>query len=111
MDHLPSAVVVLNAQLLVEEWNLAATELWGLEEEAVVGEPFFGLDVGLPLPPLQEPVRACRHAGAVPSSVDIRATDREGRSFTCRVRVMPIAGEEPETSAMLVMDRVQGPER
>jgi two-component system CheB/CheR fusion protein len=111
MDHLPSAVVVLNAQLLVEEWNLAATELWGLEEEAVVGEPFFGLDFGLPLPPLQEPVRACRHAGAVPSSVDIRATDREGRSFTCRVRVMPIAGEEPETSAMLVMDRVQGPER
>jgi two-component system CheB/CheR fusion protein len=108
MDHFPSAVVVLNSQLLVEEWNVAATELWGLEEATVVGEPFFGLDFGLPLPSLQEPVRACRSAGAAPSSVEVQATDREGRPFVCRVRVMPIAGEEPETSAMLVMDRVGG---
>jgi two-component system CheB/CheR fusion protein len=108
MDHFPSAVVVLNAQLLVEEWNVAATELWGLEEATVVGEPFFGLDFGLPLPLLQEPVRACRSAGAVPSSVEVQATDRHGRPFVCRVRVMPIAGDEPETSAMLVMDGVGG---
>ena len=63
MDHLPSAVVVLNSYLLVEEWNERATDLWGLEEPAVVGEPFFGLDFGLPLATLQEPVRACRSAG------------------------------------------------
>ena len=72
MDHLPSAVVVLNAHLLVEEWNSAATELWGLEEASVVGEPFFGLDFGLPLGPLQEPVRACRSSGAMPSTVERR---------------------------------------
>ncbi len=107
MDHFPSAVVVLNAQLLVEEWNHAAAELWGLEEEGVAGEPFFGLDFGLPLGVLQEPVRACRKAGALPSSLEVRATDRSGTAFTCRVRVMPISGHEPETSAMLVMDRVE----
>jgi two-component system, chemotaxis family, CheB/CheR fusion protein len=106
MDHFPSAVVVLNTQLLVEEWNLAAAELWGLDEEDVVGEPFFGLDVGLPLGALQEPVRACRGVGALPSSLEIQATDRSGQPFTCRVRVMPISGHEPETSAMLVMDGV-----
>jgi two-component system, chemotaxis family, CheB/CheR fusion protein len=106
MDHFPSAVVVLNAQLLVEEWNLAAAELWGLEEEDVVGEPFFGLDFGLPLGALQEPVRACRSAGALPSSLEVLSTDRSGQSFTCCVRVMPISGHEPETSAMLVMDKV-----
>ena len=33
MDHFPAAVIVLNAQLLVEEWNLAAAELWGLDED------------------------------------------------------------------------------
>ena len=105
MDHFPSAVVVLNSHLLVEEWNEAATDLWGLEEDAVVGEPFFGLDFGLPLGTLQEPVRACRSAGAEASTVEVDATDRSGRRFTCRVQVMPISGQEPETAAMLIMDR------
>ncbi len=109
MDHFPSAVVVLNSHLLVEEWNEAATALWGLEEDAVAGEPFFGLDFGLPLGTLQEPVRACRSAGAVASNVEVEATDHTGRRFTCRVQVMPISGREPETAAMLIMDRVGGP--
>jgi two-component system CheB/CheR fusion protein len=108
MDNLPSAVVVLNSHLLVEEWNEAATDLWGFEEAAVVGEPFFGLDFGLPLGALQEPVRACRSAGAGASTVEVEATDRSGRRFTCRVQIMPISGREPETAAMLVMDRVGG---
>jgi two-component system, chemotaxis family, CheB/CheR fusion protein len=109
MDHLPSAVVVLNSHLLVEEWNEAAAELWGVDEAAVAGEPFFGLDFGLPLGTLQEPVRACRSPGAVASVVEVEATDRAGRTFTCRIQVMPIAGREPETAAMLVMDRAGGP--
>ena len=108
MDHFPSAVVVLDAQLLVEEWNLAAAELWGLDEDAVVGEPFFGLGFGLPLGPIQESVRACRSPGAVPSSLDVEATDPSGQPFTCRVHVLPISGHEPETAAMLVMERRKG---
>jgi len=107
MDHLPSAVVVLDAHLLVEEWNLAAAELWGVEEAKVVGEPFFGLDFGLPLGALQQPVRACRSGGALPSDLEVQATDRSGIPFVCRVRVMPISGHEPETSAMVIMDRVE----
>ena len=106
MDHFPSAIIVLNSQLLVEEWNLAASELWGLREDDVVGEPFFALEFGLALGTLQEAVRASRSAGAAPSSLEVPATDRSGLPFVCRVRVMPIAGHEPETSAMLVMDRV-----
>ncbi len=108
MDHFPAAVVVLSAQLLVEEWNLAAAELWGLDEDAVSGEPFFGLDFGLPLGPIQESVRACRSPGAVPSSLDVEATDPSGQPFTCRVHVIPISGHEPETAAMLVMERREG---
>ena len=106
MDHFPSAIIVLNAQLLVEEWNSAATELWGLREDDVVGEPLFALEFGLSLGSLQEAVRASRGASAAPSSLEVPATDRSGLPFVCRVRVMPIAGREPETSAMLVMDRV-----
>ncbi len=108
MDHFPAAVIVLNAQLLVEEWNRAAAELWELEEDAVVGEPIFGLNFGLPLGLVQESVRACRSPGAVPTSLDVEAMDPSGHPFTCRVHVIPISGHEPETAAMLVMERREG---
>ena len=105
MDHFPSAIILLNSQLVVEEWNLAATELWGLREDDVVGEPFFALEFGLALGTLQEAVRASRSTGAAPSSMEVPATDRSGLPFVCRVQIMPISGHEPETSTMLVMER------
>ena len=105
MDHFPSAIILLNSQLVVEEWNLAATELWGLREDDVVGEPFFALEFGLPLGTLQEAVRASRSAGAATEQPG-GSRDRSVRACRLRVRVMPISGHEPETSAMLVMERV-----
>ena len=95
MDHLPSAVVVLNSHLLVEEWNQAATDLWGAEEPAVVGEPFFGLDFGLPLGALQEPVRACPAGrGAVDGGG--RGHRPLGPPVHLPVQVMPVSGREPD---------------
>ncbi|HEY1650933.1 MAG TPA: CheR family methyltransferase [Acidimicrobiales bacterium] len=103
MDHFPAAIVVLNSRLLVTEWNNAADALWGLGEDEVLGEPFFGLELGLPLDVLQAPVRASRGEGAQPASLELVAVDRSGGSFTCRVRVLPI-GTGRERSAMLVME-------
>jgi two-component system CheB/CheR fusion protein len=107
MDNFPAAVVVLNARLLIEEWNHAAAQLWGLEETEVVGEPFFGIHIGLPLERLQDPVRACRTPGAAPSSLLLPAVDAGGRAFTCRVEVLPITGGQPGTAAMVIMEEVQ----
>jgi two-component system CheB/CheR fusion protein len=103
MDNFPAAIVVLNSRLLVTEWNHAAATMWGLNEDEVLDEPFFGLELGLPLESLQVPVRACRAEGAQPASLDLAAVDRSGRSFTCHVRVLPI-GAGRERSAMLVME-------
>jgi two-component system CheB/CheR fusion protein len=105
MDHFPVAIVVLNAHLLVEEWNNAAASMWGLREDEVVGEPFFGLVIGLPLEPLQGPVRACRAPGADPATLELPAVDRSGRSFTCRVNVVPIGGDT-DFSALVMMEAV-----
>ena len=105
MDHFPAAIVVLNAHLLVEEWNNAAASMWGLSGDEVVGEPFFGLVIGLPLEPLQGPVRACRAAGANPATLELPAVDQWGRSFTCRVNVVPIGGG-PDFSALVMMEAV-----
>ena len=105
MDHFPAAVVVLNSHLLVEEWNSAATKMWGLDEDEVRGEPFFGLMLGLPLEHLQGPVRACRAPGAMPATLDLRAVDPSGGGFTCRVTVVPIGGGS-DLSVMVMMEAV-----
>ena len=103
MDHFEGAIVVLNGRLLVTEWNLRATDLWGLREEEVLGEPFFGLDFGLPLERLQDPVRACRTPGASAVTVEVDGVNRLGASITCTVSVSPITGSN-ETSVLLIME-------
>ena len=107
MDHFEGAIVVLNGRLLVTEWNLKATDLWGLREEEVLGEPFFGLDFGLPLERLQDPVRACRTPGASAVTVEVDAVNRLGASITCTVSVSPITGSD-ETSVLLIMETPEG---
>jgi two-component system CheB/CheR fusion protein len=107
MDNFPSAVVVLDSHLLVEEWNREATNLWGLTETEVTGEPFFGLHFGLPLEPLQDPVRACRTAGAEPATLEVVASDAAGEKFRCRVTVLPLSGGHPDTAAMLIMEEME----
>jgi two-component system CheB/CheR fusion protein len=104
MDHFPAAIVVIDSHLLVEEWNRGARTMWGLTEEQVVGEPFFGLQIGLPLEALQGPVRACRAPGAQPVSLQVKAVSSAGHEFPCRVNVLPITGGQPETAAMLIME-------
>ena len=106
MDHFPAAIVLLNSHLLVEDWNSVATRMWGLEQDEVQGEPFFGLVLGLPLEPLQGPVRASPRPGAQPATLELTAVDPSGGSFTCRVTVVPIGGG-PDFSAMVMMEAVE----
>jgi two-component system, chemotaxis family, CheB/CheR fusion protein len=106
MDNFPSAVVVLDSHLLIREWNRAATNLWGLREDEVVGEPFFGLDFGLPLETLQEPVRACRSPGAASVTLELEAVNRLGRHVNVRVTVVAATGDDVPPSAMLIMQVV-----
>jgi two-component system, chemotaxis family, CheB/CheR fusion protein len=113
LDGLHAAVLVLNPQLLIEEWNAAAADLWGLRREEAVGQPLFGLDIGLPLEPLHDPVRACLANGAS-QTIDIEAVNRWGRHFPCRVSVQLLVNVQPEgdqeAKALLLMydrDRVR----
>jgi two-component system CheB/CheR fusion protein len=106
MDNFPSAVIVLDSHLLIEEWNRAATDLWGLREDEVLGEPFFGLDFGLPLETLQEPVRACRSVGATSVTLELEAINRLGRPVIVSVMVVAATGKDAPPSAMLIMEVV-----
>jgi hypothetical protein len=50
-------------------------------------------------------VRACRAPGADPATLELPAVDRSGRSFTCRVNVVPIGGDT-DFSALVMMEAV-----
>jgi two-component system CheB/CheR fusion protein len=104
MDNFPAAIVVLDSRLLIEEWNAAAANLLGLNESQVAGEPFFGLQVGLPLELLQEPVRACRLPGATPVTVEVAALTAAAEQFPCRVQVLPMSGGQPKTAVMMIIE-------
>jgi two-component system CheB/CheR fusion protein len=103
MSGVPSALAVVDARLLVEAWNRAAAQLWGLAEADVQGRPFFGLDIGLPTERLQEPVRACLSGTAQRQEVAVEAVDRRGRRFTCRVTIVPVLAGRDGVAVMLVM--------
>ena len=109
MDNFRGAIIVLNGQLLVTEWNSMATDMWGLREEEVIGEPFFGLDFGVPLERLQDPVRACRTRGGSAVTVELDAVDRLGKSVTCVVSIFPITGSD-DISVLLIMETPGGRE-
>ncbi|MGH2933832.1 MAG: CheR family methyltransferase, partial [Gaiellaceae bacterium] len=52
-------VVVIDADMRVRIWNGRSEDLWGLRAGEVIGEPFLGLDIGLPVERLAGPIREC----------------------------------------------------
>jgi two-component system CheB/CheR fusion protein len=97
LTSLEDGVVVLDRELRVAAWNDGARELWGVTSEEAQGRHFMNLDVGLPLDELRGSLRAAL-AGEPASPVVVEATDRLGRTISCRLRITslnPAAGGPP----------------
>ena len=85
------AVAVIDRRERVQIWNGRASELWGLGPGDVAGQPLRGLDIGLPVEQLREPIRACLGGGTRREELTLKALDRRGRTFDCRVVCLPVA--------------------
>jgi two-component system CheB/CheR fusion protein len=86
---------VLDRELHVELWNDVAEDLWGLRAEEVRGKHFFGLDIGLPIEHLKQPIAALtRQSDQPPFEVEVQALNRRGRQVRLRVR----GGTTPATN-------------
>src|SRR5262249_42643993 len=48
LGSLRAGVVVIDRNLKVAIWNRRSEDLWGLRSDEAVGQPFLGLDIGLP---------------------------------------------------------------
>ena len=107
LRSLDAGVVVLDHELRVTAWNACAYELWGLRGDEVQGQHLMNLDIGLPLEQLMTPLRTVLNDGdgdgAVPPLV-LEATNRRGRSFTCRVTVTPLNGVGGVHGLILLME-------
>jgi two-component system CheB/CheR fusion protein len=58
LDAVESAVVVLDATLIVTSWNQGAAEMWGLRSPDAVGRPFLTLPIGDVVRKAREPLHA-----------------------------------------------------
>ena len=85
LTSMRGGVVVVDPELLILVWNHRAEDLWGLREEEVTGKHLLGLDIGLPIEQLRQPVRACLTGASEFEELELDATNRRGRPIRCRV--------------------------
>jgi two-component system, chemotaxis family, CheB/CheR fusion protein len=98
------AVAVLDRQQHVQIWNGQAYELWGLAAEEVEDQNFLGLDFGLPVDKLRPQVSAVLGGASAREESTLKATNRRGKAFYCRVTVLPLEGNsDGQTGGVIMM--------
>jgi two-component system CheB/CheR fusion protein len=105
MASIKGGVVVVDRELAVLVWNDGAHELWGLNEAEVKGKNILGLDIGLPIERLKQPIRACLTGAADQTSLVLDAVNRRGRAVDCLVTINPLRTLRSEVvGVILLMD-------
>ena len=105
LSGLSTAVLVVDDELRVRAWNGHATELWGLREHEVQGAYLPGLDVGLPVAEVAGIVTVAIDRGEE-GEAELDALNRRGKSFRCRIRVVPMAAPGAMRGAIVQAEEV-----
>jgi two-component system CheB/CheR fusion protein len=102
------AVAVLDRNQRVQIWNGKARELWGLPPEEAEDEHLMALDIGLPVEKLRQQVRDTLSGKSQREEVVLEATDRRGKTFTCRVTFLPLGsgGDGNASGVIMTMEDV-----
>jgi two-component system CheB/CheR fusion protein len=100
---LDGAVTVLDADLRVLVWNHGSEDLWGVRQEEVQGQHFLNLDIGLPIDQLMPTLRATMSGENGTQSTVIQATNRRGRTVTCRVTCSPLLDHDKTLRGVILV--------
>jgi two-component system, chemotaxis family, CheB/CheR fusion protein len=103
LRSVPLAVIVLDEQLQVELWNDVAADLWGLRADEVNGRHFFGLDIGLPVEQLKQPIAALMRHGDQRVDAQIDAMNRRGRQIRLHVQCVSIGSGDQSKGVIILM--------
>jgi two-component system CheB/CheR fusion protein len=109
LRSVPLAVIVLNEQLQVELWNDVAADLWGLRADEVNGRHLFGLDIGLPVEQLKQPIAALMRHGDQRVDTQIDAINRRGRQIRLHVQCVGIGSGELGRGVIILMQELGRP--
>ena len=101
LGSLRNGIVVLDRNLLVQTWNEAMRELWGLRADEVIGKHFLNLDLGLPVDELASAIRTCIASGE-DAERRLACTNRRGKSIECRVGIVPLRDDGTKGVVVLV---------
>ncbi|HEY3162115.1 MAG TPA: CheR family methyltransferase [Vicinamibacterales bacterium] len=110
LRSVPLGVIVLDEQLQVELWNDVAADLWGLRADEVQGKHFFGLDIGLPVEQLKQPIAGLMRKGDQRFEAEINAMNRRGRQIRMRVQCVSIGSAEQGKGIIVLMQEAPRPE-
>jgi two-component system, chemotaxis family, CheB/CheR fusion protein len=103
LGNLGVGVVVLDSDQVVQIWNAASHELWGIRAGEAEGHSFFSLDIGLPLEELRDAVQAALGDPPKSAEIELEALNRRGRSFTCHVRTLPLGGPDGQSHGAILL--------
>jgi two-component system CheB/CheR fusion protein len=98
-------VAVIDPDLRIVVWNRKAEDLWGVRAEEVEGTHFLGLDIGLPVDHLRQPIReALADGNGAPRELVLPATNRRGKGVQVRVVCAPLIGRDgPDPQGAIVL--------
>jgi two-component system CheB/CheR fusion protein len=108
LGNIRLGAAVLDADLDVRVWNDRAADLWGVRSDEVVGEPFFDLDIGLPIKELRTMIRSVLRGKPTHDETVADAMTRRGRRIRCRVSATMLKGRGRAGGVVLVMDELKG---
>src|SRR5262245_37600868 len=106
LRSVPLAVIVLDEQLQVELWNDVAADMWGLRADEVNGKHFFGLDIGLPVEQLKQPIAGLVRHGDQRIDVQIDGSNRRGRQIHLHVQCVSIGAGEHSKGVIILMQEL-----
>jgi len=103
LTGLEVAVIVVDPKLQVLAWNHRAEDLWGLRADEVQGRHLMNLDIGLPVEPLRQPIRAVLAGEAQRAELTVECRNRRGKSIRCPVHCTPLSGANGETLGVILL--------
>jgi two-component system CheB/CheR fusion protein len=108
LRSVPLGVVVMDESLHVELWNDVAADMWGVRQDDVKGKHFLGLEIGLPVHQLRQPLLSLRHAPDAVSETTIQATNRHGRPVKVRVLCSSVGGAAADAHGAILLMQETG---
>jgi len=103
LGSLRGGVAVVDQDLKVLVWNQHANDLWGLRSDEAIGHHLLGLDVGLPIERIKQPLFECLSGSRSFIELQLESTNRRGRTIQCRVTCSPLLGAQQQVRGVIIM--------